>query len=145
MTDLVLIDKPILDLTPLLTNPILTEVSLALVSFISICLSLWLMSKVLYFKKHSLKIALKISAVVALISFLIRLTNFAFILNNVYSNVIAMIVAPVLLFFLIKKTYKEKLSETIWAWIGTIGIGAIIASIIIYTLLFFFTTVMQNL
>lgn len=143
-----LLSKPILDLTPLLTHPLLTEIFLALTLFVGIFLTLWLLSKFFNFKKQSCKNHLIIAIIIASTSFIIRSISLVFSLTDAQKpliNGIAMVVEVILLLILIKKAYNQKWPKTILIWILTYFGKLMIVGIITLIILFFFTTIPQSI
>lgn len=148
MVDLILINKPILDLTFLLTNPIETEISLALMELISIFLILWSLSTILNFKKQNYKYALLIAIIVSIVYFIIRSISLIFSLTDIQKpivNKIVMISEFLLLFILIKKTYNLKWLKSILTLVITYFGKLMIVGIITMIIIFFFTTIMQDI
>lgn len=138
----------ILDLTPLLTNPIGEEISLAVMAFISIFLILLLLSKTFNFEKQDYKTAFLIAIIVAATSFIIRSTSLILSLKDVQKppiNLTAMIVEVFLLLILIKKAYDLKWLKAFGMWILAYFGKLIIAGIITLIILFFFTTILQGI
>ena len=132
------------NLTPLLTNPIGEEIWLATMIFVSISLSLWILSKLFHLKKQDYKTSLWIAIIIATSYFIIRSISLIFALNDVQKlpiNVTSMVVEVFLLLILIKRNYKLKWSKSILIWV-TVYLGKlIINSIISLFILFFFTTI----
>lgn len=141
-------DKPILDLTSLVVHPLREEIWLALMVFISIFLILWLISKLFHLKKQDYKTAILIAIIVAATSFIIRSISLLFSLSDVQKppiNRVAMIVEVFLLLILIKKAYNLKWLKTIGIWILTYFGKLMIMSIMTLIVLFFFTTIPQDI
>ena len=134
----------IADLTPFLTHPIGEEISLALMTFISIFLMLWLLSQISDFKKRDFKTALAIAAIIALISFLIRSISLIFGLKDPQKppiNISGMVIENIILIILIKKVYDLKWIKTILIWLATAAGRLMIGGIITLIVLFFFTSI----
>lgn len=135
------------DLTPLLTNPLGEEVWLATRVFVSIFISLWIVSKIFHLKKQGYKISLWIAIVIATSYFIIRSINLIFALNDIQSiplNLTSMGVEPLLLLILIKKTHGLKWGKSASIWITAYIGKLIVGSIFNLLILFFFTTILQN-
>lgn len=137
-----------MDLTPFLTHPLGEEISLALMGFISIFLALWLLSKIFYFKKQDYKTALSIATIVAATFFIIRSVSLILSLKDAQKppiNLTSMIVEAFLLLILIKEGYNLKWLKAIGIWIVTYVGKLMITGIITFIVLFFFTTIPQEI
>lgn len=142
------INKPILDLTSIVTHPLGEEIGLALISFISIFLTLWLLSKIFNFKKQDYKIPFFIALIVTSTSFIIRSINLIFSLTDAQKpifNGIAMIAEIFLLLILIKKSYNLKWLKSILTLIITYFGRLMILSLVTIVILLFFTTIPQDI
>jgi len=143
-----LINKPILDLAPLLTHPLGEEISLALMAFISTFLVLWLLSNIFNFKKQDCKTPFFIAIIVAATSFIIRSISLIFSLTDIQKpivNKIAMIVEICLLLVLTRKAYNIKWLKSVIILIITYFGRLMIMGIITIVILFFFTTIPQDI
>lgn len=142
------INKPILNLTTLLTHPLLEEISIALMSFVSVFLFLWLLSKIFNFKKQDYKISLFVALIVASASFIIRSINLIFSLADSQKPIInkfSTMVEIFLLLVLIKKAYNQKWSKSIITLIITYFGKFMIMGVIVMITLLFFTTIFQDI
>ncbi len=142
------LNKPILDLTSIVTHPLLEELSLALISFIGIVLFLWLLSNFFAFKKRDFKTAFQISIIVTATSFIIRSISLIFSLTDIQKPIInkfGMVVEIVLLLILVKKIYNQKWLKTIIMWIMAYFGKLMAMGIITLIILFFFTTIPQDI
>ncbi|MDP2946483.1 MAG: hypothetical protein Q8N88_00050 [Nanoarchaeota archaeon] len=145
---LIPLNKPLLDLTSIITHPLVEEILLALMSLISIFLVLWFLSKLFNLKKQDPKTSFLIALISILISFIIRSISLIFSLTDVQKPIVnktAMVIEIFLLFILIKKSYDLKWLKsslvTIITYFGKFMIMGIITLIIIL----FFTTIPQDI
>ena len=142
------LNKPLLNLTSMLTHPLGEELSIALMTFVSTFLIIWLLSKLLNFKKQDYKTSFFISTIVTATSFIIRSISLIFSLTDAQKpvvNRIAIVIEIFLLLVLIKKSYGLKWPKSILTLVITYFARLMVMGMIALIVLFFFTTIPQDI
>jgi len=140
-------DGPIIDLTHIITYPLVELIQLEVISLISISLILWILSSFFYFKKRDFKTAFYISMIVVTIPFIIRSINIILPINYKYGSLISissLLIEPLLLLILIKKVYDLEWFKTIGIWFLTYSSKLTATSVIVLIMILFFTTIPQD-
>jgi len=136
-----------IDLTPIMNNPLGSEILLALIMFVSIFLTLLLLFKIFNLKK-SYKNVFLIAIIIALSSFIVRSMSLIFLLTDTQKpiiNRIAMIIEIILLIVLTKKIYNIKWFKSFIISIITYLGKFLVIGILMFIIIFSFTTIPQDI